>query len=70
MQPQPCEVRCEVDEYEREEQWLAKQRKHMAVLRTTIQRVFALGEVFETSLTPSNPFNVHLPLFSHFVSLG
>ena len=29
----PHEVHGKLDEYEREEQWLAKQRKHMAVLR-------------------------------------
>ena len=29
----PCEVRGELNEYEKEEQWLAKRRKHMAILR-------------------------------------
>ena len=33
MQPLLCEGRGEVDECEREEAWLAKQRKRMAALR-------------------------------------
>ena len=33
MQLPPCEICSELDEYEREEQWLTKQSVHMAVLR-------------------------------------
>ena len=34
MQPLPHEVHAEIDEYEREEQQLAKQKKCMAILRS------------------------------------
>ena len=33
MQLPSREVRSKVDEYEREEQWLAKERKHMTIQR-------------------------------------
>ena len=56
MQPTLCEVCGEIDEYKREDQWLAKQIKCIAVLRN--DHILAFIEVFETSLTSSNFFNV------------
>ena len=61
MQPQPHEVRGEIDEYKREEQLLAKQRKPMAILKN--------NHTLLTSLTSLNSFNIPfailLTLFTH-----
>lgn len=48
MQPLPCEVCGEINEYERKEQQLAKQKKCVFVLRK--DHILVFSEVFETLL--------------------
>ena len=56
MHPTLREVCGKIDDYKTEDQWLANQIKCMAILRNDY--ILAFGEVFETSLTSSNSFNV------------
>ena len=70
MQPQRREVRVENDEYESEQQRLAKQIKRVVVLRN--DHILARSVRFETALTSSKLFQrstYALPSshFSHFV---
>ena len=67
MQPQRREVRVENDEYESEQQRLAKQIKRVVVLRN--DHILTRSVRFETALTSSKLFQrstYALPSFSHF----
>ena len=71
MQPQRCEVRVKNDEYEREQQRLAKQMKCVVILRN--DHILVRSVQFETTLTSSKIFQCStyvLPSshFSNFVA--
>ena len=68
MQPQRREVRVENDEYEREQQRLAKQIKRVVILRNDI--IFAFCAVRKPAhILKLFQLNAHaLPSFSHFVA--
>ena len=66
MQPQRREVCVEKDEYEREQQRLAKQIKHVVVLRNDHIFTFCVVRKNAHVLELFQPNAYALPSFSHF----
>ena len=65
MQPLAHEVCGKIDEYERDEQQLSKQKeKRMAILRN--DHILAFSEVFKASVTSWNFFNVCFAMSPQF----
>ena len=67
MQPLACEVHSKIYAYKRQQQRLAKQRKHMAVLRN--DHIFMFSEVFKTLLTSSKLFQCTVAILLTLLTL-